>query len=259
MSSSNNQPGSPAGPPARPSPEFPSPPSETGLSLDDLNAAFAEMLSTGHDPYSNPSETSGERPAGGEPDELPEELPNEPDEADAVCDVTPRSILEAMLFVGSADNQPITSDRVAGLMRGVRPAEIDDLVRELNEQYDADARPYRITSAAEGYLLVLRDEFGPIRDKYFGRTRQAKLSAAAIEVLSIIAYNGAQSADDVARLRGRPSGAVLSQLVRRQLLCIERDPAAPRRPRYQTTPRLLSLLGLESLDDLPRGHDVERR
>jgi segregation and condensation protein B len=253
----SNNPDSPAGPDERPSRASRAPPTESGLSLDDLNAAFAEMLSTGHDPYCNPPEVA-ERPAHVEPHELPGELLDGPDEADAACDVTPRSILEAALFVGSADNQPITSDRVAGLMRGVRPAEIDDLVRELNEQYDVDARPYRIASVADGYLLVLRDEFAPVRDKYFGRTRQAKLSAAAVEVLSIIAYNGAQTADDIARLRGRPSGAILSQLVRRQLLRVERDPAAPRRPQYQTTSRLLSLLGLESLDDLPRGHDVER-
>ncbi|HEV3002934.1 MAG TPA: SMC-Scp complex subunit ScpB [Pirellulales bacterium] len=250
MTTAHNQVGTSGEPPA--------PPSESGLSLDDLNAAFAEMLSTGHDPYSGRPEGRAEQTAAAEPLELPMEVLAEPDEADARCDVTPRSILEAMLFVGSADNLPITSDRIAGLMRGVRPTEIDDLVRELNEQYDADARPYRVTSAADGYLLVLRDEFGPIRDKYLGRTRQAKLSPTAIEVLSIIAYNGAQTADDVARLRGRPSGAILSQLVRRQLLSIERDQQSPRRPRYQTTPRLLSLLGLASLDDLPRGHDVER-
>jgi segregation and condensation protein B len=257
MATSDNQVGTFSEPPHGQSRQLPAP-SESGLSLDDLNAAFAEMLSTGHDPYSSRPESVADETTAAEPVELPVELLAGPDEADASCDVTPRSILEAMLFVGSADNQPIASERVAGLMRGVRPAEIDDLVRELNEQYDADARPYRIESAADGYVLVLRDEFGPVRDKYFGRTRQAKLSPAAIEVLSIIAYNGAQTADEVARLRGRPSGAILSQLVRRQLLCLERDQKSPRHPRYQTTSRLLSLLGLASLDDLPRGHDMER-
>jgi segregation and condensation protein B len=268
MTSSNDRTNASARAPEHPPREFASPPAETGLSLDDLNAAFAEMLSTGDDPYSSPPE-SDEAPSGMvEPQDLVRESLAQPDEADGGCDVTPRSILEAMLFVGSAENQPITSDRVAELMRGVRPTEIDDLVRELNEQYDADGCPYRIASETNGYVLVLREEFGPIRDKYFGRTRQAKLSAAAIEVLSIIAYNGAQTADDVARLRGRPSGAILSQLVRRQLLRVEREPDPdrnpdrsaknPRRSRYQTTSRLLNLLGLESLDDLPRGHDMER-
>lgn len=231
-------------------------PADSGLSLEDLNAAFAEMLSTGQDPYAGGSSRA--------PDEddvlhgLVSDLAAEPDEADACCEITPRTILEAMLFVGSPDNQPLTSDRVAGLMRGVRPLEIDDLVRDLNQQYETSGCPYRIHGEAGGYKLVLREEFSPIRDRYFGRTRQTKLSPAAVEVLSIIAYKGAHSADDVARMRGRPSGAILAQLVRRQLLRVERNAEAPRRACYHATPRLLALLGLETLDDLPRGQEMER-
>lgn len=235
--------------------DFVHPPADRGLSLDDLSAAFAEMLSTGDDPYSGPQATHSTTNAT---HELPLEIVAEPEQADTACEINPKTILEAMLFVGSGDNQPISSDRVAGLMRGVRPVEIDDLVRDLNELYDTNGCPYRIENAGEGYKLVLREQFAPVRDKYFGRTRQAKLSPAAVEVLSIIAYNGAQTADDVARLRGRPSSAILSQLVRRQLLQVERDPETPRRTSYRPTTRLLTLLGLESLDDLPRGQEIER-
>lgn len=232
-------------------------PTDSGLSLDELNAAFAEMLADGHDPYGAPPDAADGQVTANEHENPLEISPS--DEADVACDITPRSIFEALLFVGSADNQPVTSDRVAGLMRGVRPAEIDDLVRDLNDQYDADARPYRIASDGEGYRLALREEFGATRDKFLGRSHEATLSPAAVEVLSIIAYNGPQTSDDVARLRGRPSGPILAQLVRRQLLNIKRDPAAPRRARYQTTPRFLTLLGIETLDDLPRGQDLERR
>lgn len=238
-----------------PESEVRSPPTDSGLSLDDLNAAFAEMLSTGEDPYA-PSVPIGE-PGIGASDALPANI-EDSDEADAWCEITPRSILEAMLFVGGGD-QPLSAERVAGLMRGVRAAEIDDLVRELNERYDADGCPYRIESDGDGYRLVLGEDFQPLRDKVLNRTREARLSAAAVEVLSIIAYNGPQTSDDVARLRGRPSGALLSQLVRRQLLSVARDPEAPRVARYATTPRFLALLGLESLDDLPRSQDAELR
>ena len=40
-------------------------------------------------------------------------------------------------------------------MRGVRPAEIDDLVRQLNEEYAAEGAPYAILSAGPGYQLAL--------------------------------------------------------------------------------------------------------
>lgn len=229
------------------------PNTEIGLSLDDLNAAFAGMLSVGDDPYSAPAAADG---PGAAPDTVPGE--SEKDD-DACCTITPLSILEAMLFVGGPNAEPLASQRVANLMRGVRPTEIDDLVRDLNERYGADGRPYRVENVGEGYRLTLREDYSAVVDKLHGRNRQARLSPAAVEVLSLIAYNGPQTADELARLRGRPSGAVLTQLVRRQLLRIERDADDRRLTRYVTTPRFLAALGIEKLDDLPRSQDVERR
>lgn len=239
------------------------PAADGGLSLDALSQAFAGMLGSGEDPYAEPQPEENEDQAavvkaaglavgaqsraGGE------------SSADDGCEVSPRSILEAMLFVGNRDNTPLSGQRVASLMRGVSAAEIDELVKDLNQQYDASGCPYRIDSEADGYRLLLREEYGRIRDKFYGRMRRARLSPAAIEVLSIIAYQGGRTAEEIQRLRGAPSGAILSQLVRRQLLRIERQADAPRAPRYHTTARFLELFGLESLDDLPHSQDVEKR
>lgn len=229
--------------------EFQRPPDDKGLSLDDLSQAFAQMLASGSDPYQAPPSDEAGRPADGL---VVEEGAAEPGE------LTPCSILEAMLFVGSADGQPLSARRVAGLMRGVRPAEIDELVNELNTQYRANGCPYHIESEHDGYRLSLSPSYERIRDRFQGKGRQTRLSPAAIEVLSIVAYNGPQTAEAIARLRGRPSGPILSQLVRRQLLRIEREAGPPRVARYQTTPRFLNLFGIASLSDLPRSEDLDR-
>ena len=134
-----------------------------------------------------------------------------------------------MLFVGNRQNEPLDASQVAGLMRGVRPAEIDDLVRDLNREYEANRCPYRIIGEGAGYRLALRDKFHALRDKFYGRVQHARLSQAAVEVLSLVAYNGSLSGDEVAKLRGKPTGAILAQLVRRQLLALERDAEASRR------------------------------
>jgi len=73
--------------------------------------------------------------------------------------------------------------------------------------------------------------------------------------LALVAYHEPLTRDEVGRLRNTPSGAVLSQLVRRQLLRQERSEAAPRVVRYRTTQRFLDLFGLESLADLPQSQD----
>ena len=241
------------------------PAQDAGLSLDQLNQAFAQMLGGGADPYEAPAEDEA---LGTTPDALAEIEPpilalrssdSVESPGDAECEITPRSIIEAMLFVGRPDNQPLESVQIAKLMRGVRPAEIDDLVRELNERYAAERSAYTIVGEGAGYRLRLRDDLAPVRDKFYGKVREARLSPAAVEVLSLVAYRGKLSSDDVNKLRGTPSGAILSQLVRRQLLAVERGEEKPRRPMYRTTQRFLDLFGLASLDDLPRSQDLEKR
>ena len=224
-------------------------PAEAGLSLNQLSEALAGMFRSGDLPY--------DKPAAAGTGEAEPEVETEVAEQDDDFEVTPRSILEALLFVGHPQNEPITSKQVAGLMRGVRPAEIDALVRELNRDYTARNCPYAIAAEGAGYRLTLREDFGRLRDKFYGKARQARLSQAAIEVLSAVAYNQPITAEEVSRLRGTPCGHVLLQLVRRQLLRVEPGEGPARERRYHTTHRFLELFGLASLDDLPRSTDLE--
>jgi segregation and condensation protein B len=230
-------------------------PESAGLSLYQLSAALAGLLDAGNDPYGSPAATESPTTV-----DTNGSLPDAQETAGTVddrCEITPRSILEAMLFVGSPQNEPLTSKQVASLMRGVRPAEIDGLVRELNELYRGRNCPYTIVAEGAGYRLSLRDEYARVRDRFYGKSRQARLSQAAIEVLSAVAYHAPITADEISRLRGKPSGSILAQLVRRQLLRLEPGESVPRRASYFTTPRFLELFGLESLDDLPRSSDLE--
>ena len=237
-------------------PEVLAQPDDQGLSLEDLGQAYAALLNKGADPYPQAEESAGHAPAA----QLLEDefAPALAGADEAACDITPRSILEAMLFVGHPTGEPLTSERIAALMRGVRPAEIDDLVRQLNEEYAAEDAPYAILSAGPGYQLALQPEFGPLRDHFYGRLREARLSQAAVDCLAIIAYHQPIAADQIDRLRGKPSGHILSQLVRRDLLRIDRPADTRAKPTYATTERFLDLFGLENLQELPRSQEIER-
>jgi segregation and condensation protein B len=229
---------------------FRQPPATTGLSLDQLSASLAGMMASGDNPY----EQAPEPEVNAEPVEV-EPVSSAEEE---ICPISPRSILEAMLFVGSPNNQSLTSSQVAGLMRGVRPAEIDELVRQLNDDYRRRGCPYTIAAEGAGYRMRICERFGSLRDRFYGRARAARLSQAAIDVLAIVAYHAPISAEEVNRLRGKPSGSILLQLVRRQLLRVERDSQKPRQMRYNPTPRFLALFGLTSLDELPRSKELEQ-
>lgn len=240
------------------------PPSDGfGLSLDELSETFTSLLTGGADPYQ-----PAPPPADAVADDFPLDDPepeSEPDDADEpvgpavdLCEISPRTILESMLFVGHPANEPLTAKYVASLMRGVRPREIDELVEELNVQYDEENCPYRIESVDAGYRISLRPELNGVRDRFYGRVREAKLSQPAIDVLAVVAYNQPLTRPEIDKLRNAASGAVLSQLVRRGLLRVERPDKKPREPIFYTTDRFLELFGLSNLDDLPKSHDFER-
>ncbi|MEX2175585.1 MAG: SMC-Scp complex subunit ScpB [Pirellulaceae bacterium] len=233
-------------------------PDDQGLSLDDLGQAYAALLNQGTDPYPQGEGDSTEEPAA-EATILPDEpLPMIRGQDEAACLVTPKSILEAILFVGHPTNEPLASERIAALMRGVQPAEIDELVRELNAEYRAEGAPYSINSVGVGYLLALAPEFAPLRDTFYGRIREARLSQSAIDTLAIVAYHQPIGQEEIDRLRGKPSGGILSQLVRRDLLIIERLAEKKARPVYRTSSRFLDLFDLNELGDLPRSQEIER-
>jgi segregation and condensation protein B len=186
-----------------------------------------------------------------------EDHPVESESVDASKDgnVTPASIVEALLFVGHPQNQPLTNRQVASYLRGVSPQEVDALIEQLNVQYAEQSAPYRIVSVGAGYRMELHPAFAWLSDRFYGRVREAKLSQAAVDLLAIVAYHQPISRDEIDRLRGQSSGATLAQLVRRQLLQVAHTPDRPRKKVYRTTDRFLDLFGLESLEDLPSHED----
>ena len=79
-------------------------------------------------------------------------------------------------------------------------------------------------------------------------------------MLAIVAYQQPLSAEQIGTVRGKPSGPVLSQLVHRGLLRIERLPGqAGGRVQYFTTDRFLHLFGLQTLADLPQSEELDRQ
>ncbi len=224
------------------------------MNLDRLSQAFASMLGAEHS--ETHSDTAGpsfdsDAAAGAAPVADPDAQPD--------CEISPSTVLEAMLFVGRPDNQPLTSQQLAGLMRGVTAEEIDQIIEQLNARHTSENRPYEIIRQGFGYRMTLRGEYAPLRDKYYGRLRRIRLSQAAIEVLALVAYNEPVTADQVGRLRGTASGQVLRHLVRRQLLRVERPETKPRKAKYFTTQRFLAVFHLRNLGDLPRSEELEPR
>lgn len=250
-----------------PSPDPPFESQPQGISLDELAEAFAQVM--GVEPR-RPVE-SADADAGGELGELGDsqtpgsessdagemaQSVGEPVEQEDSCPLSPRTILEAMLFVGNRENQPLTPARAAELMRDVAIDEIPALIEELNRSYAAASAPYEIIGEGAGYRMTLRREYHSLGSRFYGKVREARLSQAAVDVLALVAYQQPVTGEKINHLRGKPSNHLLTHLVRRGLLRIERPDPKRRTPHYRTTDRFLLLFNLQTLDDLPRSEDA---
>ena len=167
--------------------------------------------------------------------------------------IHPRQIIEAALFVGG---QPLTAKRLCSVLkREFDQSYVERRIDELNALYTTECRPYEILLGEGGYRLQLRPEFTSLRDRVFGLgPREVKLSRDALEILSFISYRQPVSERDLAEA-GRPkSGAVIRQLLRRDLIILQRCESSSD-VKYKTSDRFLELFGLGSIDELPTTED----
>ncbi|MDO5566363.1 MAG: SMC-Scp complex subunit ScpB [Planctomycetia bacterium] len=173
--------------------------------------------------------------------------------------ITPTSILEAMLFVGDRENHPLTLKQATDLMRNVSEEEALASIESLNRRYEENGSPYRIEKYEDGWRMALRPEFESVRDRFFGRTRQFRLSQKAIEVLALIAYRQPISTAEI--LETRPgAAAIVSQLLKRDLIVQEKRVVEKKTVSYfRTSERFLSVFNIASLADLPVVDEVDYR
>jgi segregation and condensation protein B len=255
-----------------------------GFSLEDLGSAYAEALSNSStNPVISFSHSTGLPPTGLPPTGLPPtglesndqastETQNDPspselqseqllappavDESDDVH-LSYESILEAMLFLGTSNNRPLSTDRLCELFRGYVPEDIERMVSELNASYRHHDRAFEIVKEVGGYRMQLATHLSVVRDRFYGRIKETQLTQSAIDCLALVAYQPGIAREELEKQWNQPASSMLSTLVRKGLLRIDRQEGAKgATSRYHTTERFLEIIGLASLTDLPLSEDL---
>ena len=156
--------------------------------------------------------------------------------------------IEAILF---ASGDPIEIYRLSEAS-GVDVGTIPRLVRLLNERYDDCGSGLCIKKLDSSYQMCTREEFAPMIKTALETKRSTPLSNAAMETLTIIAYNQPVSKGFIENVRGIDSSSVVNNLVEKGLIEEAGRLDIPGKPRvYRTTPVFLRSFGLASTDDLP--------
>jgi segregation and condensation protein B len=156
--------------------------------------------------------------------------------------------LEAVLLLAE---EPVPESVLAAVL-GTSPERVRAACKGLAEGYESQGRGFLLARVAGGY----RFQTAPAQDGYVERFvregHSARLSAAALETLAVVAYKQPVSRHQVAEIRGVSVDGVMRTLRRRGYIDeVARAPGPGQAVLYGTTPQFLEHLGLDSLDDLP--------
>ncbi len=160
--------------------------------------------------------------------------------------------IEAMLF---AAGELVQCSKIADVLEKSEE-EMTDIIDEFVSEYNFKRSGLRIIKIDKSYQICTRAEyFEPIR-RLLLPTKYPDLSRAALEVLSVVAYNQPVIKSVIEEVRGVDCSGVINKLLSRDLIEERGRHNSPGRPiLYGTTQEFLRCFGLTSLDDLP-GVDV---
>ena len=159
---------------------------------------------------------------------------------------TAAQLIESLLFIAG---EPVTVAQLVGALE--LPA---DAVEAALERLSAECqnRGIRVQRQGEHVQLVSAPEASAAIERFLGVQPQAKLSAAALEALAIIAYRQPITRAQVDALRGVDSSGVIRALLGRDLIAENGRLETVGRPiLYATTGEFLRQFGLSNLAELP--------
>ncbi len=168
-------------------------------------------------------------------------------------------LLEGILF---ASGEPVYEEKLMQVL-GIDADVLHRTAQALSDSYDAEKRGFQLIRLQDSYQMVSRAEYADTIRRALEVRRAPTLSAAALEVLSIVAYRQPVTRAYIEQLRGVDSSNTILTLLDKGLLegCGRLD--VPGRPMiYRTTAaflRAFSISSLEELPELPELSELERK
>lgn len=159
-----------------------------------------------------------------------------------------RRAVEAILF---AAGDPVGVERMAAAI-GAGVDQVEAVLKALMDAYSFERRGMRIVRLEDAYQMVSAQELSDVITRALETRKPPKLSASALETLTVIAYYQPTTKAFVEQIRGVDSSYTISALLNKKLIEEQGRLSVPGRPiLYGTTPDFLRTFGISSLDELP--------
>ncbi len=166
------------------------------------------------------------------------------------------SIIESLIFVS---REPLTFEKIKSILNEIPDKEIETVISELIRTYSSQDKGIKITKTGGGYLFITKPENDKWIKRLLNLEKKSKLSPAALETLSTVAYHQPITQAEISTLRGVDSTHALKTLLKKRLLKITGRKKGPGRPLiYRTTNKFLIYFGLDSIKDLPSNEEIEK-
>ena len=157
-------------------------------------------------------------------------------------------VVEAVLFAGG---EPVEASRLCEIT-GLVKQELEQVISALEDRYKDPGSGIELLRLNDSYQLATKQEFAAYVKSALEIKKNSQLSPAALETLTIIAYNQPVTKGFVENVRGVDSSGVVNSLVEKDLLAEAGRLDLPGRPiAYKTTENFLRAFRLSSLKDLP--------
>lgn len=158
-----------------------------------------------------------------------------------------RPVLEAVLMVADEPLGHVVLSEVVG----APPARVLQELRELAASYDDEGRGFELRNVAGGWRYYSRERHADAVERFVLDGQQARLTAAALETLAVVAYRQPISRGRVSAIRGVNVDGVMRTLFARGLVEEAGGDTETGAVLYGTTGHFCERLGLASLDELP--------
>lgn len=160
-----------------------------------------------------------------------------------------RRAIEAVLMVAEG---PVEPQLLAQLLE-LPVAGVEAACAAVARDYEAEGRGFVLARVAGGYRFQSHPDLAGYVERFVLEGQSARLSAAALETLAIVAYKQPVSRAQVAAIRGVSVDGVIRALGQRGFIAeVGRDPGPGQAVLYGTTRLFLERLGLDTVSDLPQ-------
>ncbi|GIV34972.1 MAG: segregation and condensation protein B [Chitinophagales bacterium] len=168
--------------------------------------------------------------------------------------------IEALIF---ASEKPVTPKEIKEALKGAYGWEVDEeelsnALTALEERYRAEKYSFHLLQCGGGYQFMTKKDFAPLINTFLNQRSKKRLTRAALETLSIIAYKQPITKAEIEQIRGVNCDYTIQKLLEKELIVIAGRADTLGHPlTYGTSQLFMDYFGINSPADLPKLREID--